>query len=113
MTLNHCQELETNLNDVCLLLISMHDMIALYIEKPVYGRLLSDLEQKQANFLLVLESIKKETDKSSQLKKEIESWSNELLNLMWKEQGNQSVKQKTESIKLLKNGFNNSYTTFM
>ena len=103
MDIVYCKDLEENLKCISSLLGTMHQMVSLYVDKPVYGRLLGDLERKQADFLLILDSLKRETGKSLDFKNQIETWSNELLNSMWKEAGN-STKTKVKGIKALKNG---------
>lgn len=95
------KELQKCLNEACNYLNAVHESVALYIEKPVYGRLLSDLEKKQAEYLELLESIEKEKAKCVNFTKELELWSGNLLHLMWKEQG-QSINSRLKSVKELK-----------
>lgn len=95
------KNLEASLKQACSHLSQVHEVVGLYVEKPVYGRLLSDLEKKQADFLIILESVKKETNKCITFENDLASWTEELLLLMWKEHGH-DINSRAKSVKELK-----------
>lgn len=100
MNYSYCSDLEKCLQDTCSVLVSVHETISFYIDKPFYGRLLGDLERKQAQFLDILDRVQGEGEKALKLKEELETWSDGLLNLMLKDQ---EVSTKVKSINSLKN----------
>lgn len=64
MNYSYCSDLEKCLQDTCSVLVSVHETISFYIDKPFYGRLLGDLERKQAQFLDILDRVQGEGEKS-------------------------------------------------
>lgn len=94
----YCKDLENSLDNIVSMIRDVHGAVDLYVEKPVYGRFLSDLEKKQDKFLEILENINIETKKVRILESEIESWSEGTLGLIWKDQFKTNV-DKIKSIK--------------
>lgn len=81
-----CKELENSLRKIHSMIRDVHNAIELYVDKPVYGRFLGELDKKHDKFMSVLDSVDAEAKKVGIFENEIAAWSEGTLSLIWKDQ---------------------------
>lgn len=81
-----CKDLEKSLRNIHSMIRDVHKAIELYVDKPVYGRFLGELDKKHDKFLELLDNVNKETKKVEIFESEIATWCDGTLSLIWKDQ---------------------------